>query len=110
MLPKSSRLTQEDFDTNRPRIFFRSEIVDCAKVSLVTQKFACVVSKKTYKRAVDRNLIKRRIFHILYAYSKNTDTNNTQPTPSLIFYPKKNSLDVTYQALEAEIYKIFDTL
>ena len=64
MLPKSKRFTKEDFEGKRPKVFFRGEYLDIAALTLPSQKFACVTAKKTFKRAVDRNLIKRRVFNI----------------------------------------------
>lgn len=103
MLPKSKRFTEEDFLGKRPKVFFRSEIMDVAALTLPVQKFACVTSKKTLKRAVDRNLIKRRIFSIVQEL----------PAPlnfSLVFYPKKGSSTIPYSQLRDEIQKAFDTL
>ncbi len=103
MLPKSKRLTKEDFNEKRPKVFFRGELFDVAGVTLQTQKVACVTSKKTLKRAVDRNLIKRRIFSILITIKP--------PSPySFIFYPKKNSQTAPFRLLQEEIQKAFDTL
>lgn len=103
MLPKSQRFTKEDFEGKRPKVFFRSELLDIAAITLPTQRFACVTSKKTCKRAVDRNLIKRRIFSVI------------QEIPhsfiySLIFYPKKSSPTIPYSQLREEIKRAFDTL
>lgn len=103
MLPKTRRLTKEDFTTSRPKTFFRGEFFDIAYLSLPTKKFACVISKKTLKNAVDRNKVKRRIMNII---SKIEITS----AYSFIIYPKKISLDVTYQQLYKEIQKAFATL
>jgi ribonuclease P protein component len=103
MLPKSKRLTKEDFIRNRPKIIFRGELFDIAAVTLPTQKFACVIAKKTLKRAVDRNRVKRRILNTLQKIK-------TTSTHSFIFYPKKISLDTPYSQLHEEIKKVFATL
>jgi ribonuclease P protein component len=103
MLPKSERFTQEDFKGKRPKVFFRGEYLDIAALTLPTQKFACVISKKTFKRAVDRNLITRRIFSVI---------KDSKPNPlySIIFYPKKGSITIPFLKLHDEIKKAFDTL
>lgn len=103
MLPKSERFTQEDFKGKRPKVFFRGEYLDIASLTLPTQKFACVTAKKTFKRAVDRNLIKRRIFNII---------KDSKPTSSysIVFYPKKGSITIPFSQLHSEIKKAFDTL
>jgi len=103
MLPKSKRFTKEDFQGKRPKVFFRSDILDIAGVTLLTQKYACVTSKKTLKRAVDRNLIKRRIFSVIQEISPSFEY-------SLIFYPKKSAPTLPYSQLRKEIQKAFDTL
>jgi ribonuclease P protein component len=103
MLPKSKRLTKEDFNEKRPKVFFRGELFDVAVVTLTTQKVACVTAKKTLKRAVDRNLIKRRLLSII--------ATTKLPTPySFVFYPKKNSQTAPFLRLQEEIKKAFDTL
>ncbi len=103
MLPKSKRFTKEDFQGKRPKVFFRSNLLDIAALTLPVQKFACVTSKKTLKRAVDRNLIKRRIFGVVQELKR-------PATHSLIFYPKKGSPTIPYSQLQKEIQKAFDTL
>jgi ribonuclease P protein component len=103
MLPKPERFTKEDFTGKRPKVFFRGEYLDIAAVTLPTQKFACVTAKKTFKRAVDRNLIKRRIFGVI-------KENKPNVPYSLVFYPKKESITIPFLQLHNEIEKAFDTL
>ena len=103
MLPKSERFTKEDFQGKRPKVFFRGEYLDIAALTLSTQRFACVTAKKTFKRAVDRNLIKRRIFSII----KDTKPNSLY---SIVVYPKKGSITIPFLQLHDEIKKAFDTL
>lgn len=103
MLPKSKRFTKEDFQGKRPKVFFRCELFDIAAVTLSTQKCACVTAKKTFKRAVDRNLIKRRIFSAIKDIT-------LPPTHSFVFYPKKGSITTPYILLDSEIKKAFATL
>lgn len=108
MLQKSNRLTKEDFKGIRPKVFFRGILLDIAYTvgsSCSSNKFACVTAKKTLKRAVDRNSVKRRVLHTLlhknFSFSKNY---------FFIIYPKKTILSVTYSQIEDEIQKAFDTL
>lgn len=103
MLPKSERLTKEDFATTRPKVFFRGDLFDVSYIKTPTQKFACVISKKTLKRAVDRNKIKRRILSSLA-------TIKTNFSESFIFYPKKVILKAPYSQINKEIHKVFATL
>jgi len=103
MLPKSKRFTEEDFVGIKPKVFFRGTVFDCAKVVHSQQKIACVTSKKTIKRAVDRNRIKRRIFNSLQTIIIPVDH-------SFIFYPKKGSHEVPQKLLNDEITQAFATL
>ena len=84
MLPKKERFTKVDFLGKRPRVFFRGVFLDAAYCKLTTQKFACVTSKKTMKKAVDRNSIKRKLFNMVELFKNKEEY-------SVIFYPKKGS-------------------
>ena len=88
---------------NRPKVFFRGLFLDAATVVLPTQKFACVISKKTLKQAVKRNNVKRRIFNIIKMTQKKFKL-------SVIFYPKKTSITAQHQKLKEEILQAFATL
>jgi ribonuclease P protein component len=103
MLPKSERLTKEDFKTLKTKIVYRGIFIDVAKTSHKEALFACIVSKKTLKKAVDRNKVRRRIYSLL----KEKDLD---PTLSLIVYPKKESLIVPFIQLKEELQKVFATL
>lgn len=110
MLPKSKRLTKEDFEGMRPKIFFRGTMVDIGYSTPSPSdggvKFACVISKKTLKHAVDRNKAKRRVFEVLYELIKET----TLDKRFYVLYPKKTILTVAYADVREEIYKAFATL
>lgn len=103
MLPKSKRFTKQDFSITRPKFFFRGELFDSAYYLFPTQKFACVIAKKTLKQAVERNLVKRRISSIL-------EEIKPEKKYSIVIYPKKEVLKVPYSHLKEEIIKAFDTL
>ena len=105
MLPKPERLTKSDFVGLRPRMFVRGTFVDVAGISTQESlsRFACVIAKKRIKRAVDRNTVKRKIYHIL-------QKNKPKKSHYIIIYPKINCLTSSYSHIEAEIKKAFDTL
>ena len=103
MLPKKERFTKVDFLGKRPKVFFRGTFFDAAQCDLATQKFACVTSKKTLKKAVDRNCVKRKLLQGV------EDFKGKNPH-SIIFYPKKGSGTTPYSALYEEIRKAFATL
>jgi ribonuclease P protein component len=98
----AERLTRADFTRIRsgsPRRFHgRYFSLSITRQSEGEPKFACVVSKKAAKRAVDRNRIKRRAKEALGAMLKGT----TVPV-SLVLYAKKEALTASYSDLAADI-------
>jgi ribonuclease P protein component len=103
MFPKTQRFTKEDFSGVRLKVFFRGILLDIAYCTLPTQKYACVISKKTLKTAVQRNLVKRRIMNGL-------QTCTIPEGKSFVFYPKKTSYTAEYSLLIEEIQQAFATL
>lgn len=106
MLPKSKRVTTRDFKGIKTRLIYRGVFFDVSialQTSLETTKFACIVSKKRIRRAVDRNRAKRKVYSLLHSI--------TPPSPILVFiYPTKTILKAPHQELEQEIFKAFATL
>ena len=100
MLPKKERLTKNDFVGLRPRIVFRGTFVDIAISPAPLSRFACVISKKRIKRAVDRNNIKRRIYNILQKIKP-------QSPNLVIVYPKITALNSKYLNIQEEIKSAF---
>ena len=104
MLPKSERLTKSDFVGLRPRIVFRGTFVDIAIVKTTgISRFACVIAKKRIKKAVDRNSVKRKIYHII------KDVKPKSPH-LVIVYPKITVLTSKFSNIKEEIRQGFDTL
>lgn len=103
MLPKSERLTKSDFVGLRPRIIFRGTFVDIAISPAPRSRFACVIAKKRIKKAVDRNTVKRKIYHII---------REIKPKSSnlVIIYPKVTALQSSYAHMKEEIGSAFATL
>lgn len=103
MLPKLERLTKTDFVGLRPRIIFRGTFVDIAVVSSEKSRFACVIAKKRIKKAVERNRVKRKIYHII--------RDNKPKSPYLvIIYPKITALSGNSTHIKEEIIQAFATL
>lgn len=103
MLPKSKRLTRDDFSNVQKRMVFRGNYFDIAVSPSDTPRFACIISKKRIKLAVDRNAVRRKTYHVLQGIS--------MTIPHLvIFYPKQNAHNASYKALSEEIRKVFATL
>lgn len=103
MLPKSERLTKSDFVGLRPRIAFRGTFVDIAVSPAPASRFACVIAKKRVKKAVDRNTLKRKIYHIVREIK--SKSNNL-----IIIYPKVIALHSNYLHIKEEIKSAFATL
>lgn len=103
MLPKSERLTKTDFVGLRPRIVFRGTFVDIATSKATISRFACVIAKKRIKRAVDRNNIKRKIYHIIRGVKPKS--------PNLVIvYPKITALHASQLHIQEEIVSAFATI
>ena len=103
MLPKSKRLTRDDFSKFQKRTTVRANYFDVTISPSKETRFACVVAKKRIKLAVDRNTVKRKI------YSALQDVNLKSPH-LVIFYPKQNAHNAPYKSLYEEIHKVFATL
>ena len=104
MPPKKRRLTKNDFKKGRTKVFFSNTLFDVATIQGVENKVACVISKKTIKKAIDRNKEKRRFLNIIYKSIKNKNHI------SLVFFPKKTTHLVTNEKLKEEIDTFFATL
>lgn len=103
MLPKSKRLTTKDFNGLRAKMVFRGTYVDVAVSPSLATRFACVISKKRVKKAVDRNTIRRKIYHIL--------SSVVVASPHfIIVYPKQNVLSGSFTEIQKEILEVFATL
>ena len=78
MLAKKERLTRALFD----RSFSIGKRYHCPALQLITSNSdrfhgSVVVGKKVYKKAVDRNLLRRRLYAILYEWNKQQNAGNT---------------------------------
>lgn len=98
MLPKKQRAKKGDFLNIKPKTVIRSDLFDIAKTSIKKDVFACIISKKTLKKSVERNKLRRRIFYIL---NKNKIIKNE----FVIIYPKSKSLREEFKVLENELIK-----
>jgi len=67
-------------------------------------KHVIIISKKKYKRAVDRNKLKRRIKHILH--KKHIDQKNIQT----ILLPKKYIDSVSFDTIEEDLNSAFSVI
>ncbi len=98
MLPKRNRLKTEDFKDMRkmrtmhaPHFFLR-----IGPLSSAENKAAVIVGSSTYKKAVDRNLLRRRMYHVLKKHFP-----LLKGVTTVTF--KKGALDLSFRELEAEL-------
>ena len=98
MLPKAKRLTTKDFKQFQRTFFVHTPrlTLRCIRVPVGKEKFAVIVSASTYKKAVDRNLLRRRMYHIIAKHP-------FQPQKTLTVTLKKGALDITFKELEQEV-------
>ncbi len=67
-------------------------------------KFTVVVSKKIYKKAHERNKLKRRVREITKGHLKKHSIDNIY----IIVFVKQNCKDIKFQELKRLLYKDFD--
>lgn len=120
MLSKKNKLTTVEiknlFDKKDDNSFslktVRNNLFDVKTFSNINsdnsgdKKFAVILSGKTFKKAVDRNKIKRRINSIL---EKKIEALNKENKQAFIFiYPKKEIINIQFQDLEKELYNVLN--
>lgn len=103
MLPKPKRLNSADFLNLNTKNVFRGFYVDISICSAQKTKFACIISKKKIKKAVDRNRTKRRVYSII-------ENLNLKDNYSVVIYPKPTALSGEYNLIKSEINEVFDKL
>ena len=103
MPPKKKRLTKKDFSELTKKTTLRTRLFDVVYTPSLTHKVGCVVLKKRTPKAVDRNKIKRKIYH---GYRETKPKN----TYTIIFYPKNESLRTPQQTIVKEMKELFATL
>jgi ribonuclease P protein component len=107
MLPKTKRIKAIDFKGLKTRLVYRGAFFDVSAAPqegpAAMTKFACVIAKKRIRRAVDRNVAKRKIYTLLQEV--------TTSSPLFVFvYPTKQILRAPHSAIKEEIKKAFATL
>jgi len=98
-MQKGSRIGKDAFarvSKEGKRLFGRSLTLVVSPAERAA--YAAVVSKKVAKTAVKRNLLRRRIFAILRAFTKESGTRG-----SFIVYAKKESAAQTFAELRDEL-------
>ncbi len=103
MLPKSKRARRDDFNELKKKNTVRGVFVDIMYSPSKEIRFACVISKKKIKLAVDRNRVRRKIYSALEKIKLNKPH-------IVIIYPKQVALTSPHKKIVTEIQSIFDTL
>lgn len=103
MLPKSERLTKEDFQGVHPKVFYRGNLFEVGYSPSESMGFACIISKKKIATAVGRNAVKRKVYSIL-------EKNKPIKTGNFFFYIKSVPKDTPASEFEKEINDAFATL
>lgn len=115
MLSKKHKLNSleiKDLFNKRERSFFsfkniRSNFFD-VKIflnnSIKENKYSTILSGKIFKKAIERNKIKRQIYTIFEGFEKKTNKNKA----FILIYPKKEILNIKFQDLEKELYNVLD--
>jgi len=112
MLPSKNRIQKKDFPTPKRQGFTNQQIrvSDVSKTPLFSGVFykndgkkgeirvSVIVSKKTAKTAVSRNLMRRRFYEIIQPYLKSFTQHG-----SLVLYPKKETSTIDFLVLKNEI-------
>lgn len=104
MLPQEKRLKARDFKGKKPKLVYRGAFFDVSIIpSDDTTRFACIVSKKRVRRAVDRNIARRKMYALV------SDIATKSPLLVLL-YPTKAILQAPHTELVQEKDKAFATL
>jgi ribonuclease P protein component len=104
MLKKKERLTRTEFDrsfssgkrTHTPYFQIISSPSDSFHGSVV-------VGKKVYKKAVDRNRLRRQLYSVLYHFHKNNASTKTYiliTKPTITSIPHRAVTDILRETLE----------
>lgn len=67
--------------------------------------FATVISSKISKKAVVRNLLKRRITHVI-----RENMNKIQPGLGIIIFPKKGAETLEFEEIKQDLLKLFKNI
>lgn len=112
MLSKKYKLTAleiKDLFSKKERSFFsfkntKNDLFDIKYFSntrIKDNKYGVILSGKIFKKAIERNKIKRQIYSII-------ENLEQKKGFFLLIYPKKIILDSTFQDLQKELYNVLN--
>ncbi len=120
MLPKKNRVSRKDFPVQQAKglrvfstfftaVFYhiknhegseRTSISNATGKTTQNTKVSVVVSKKTAKTAVARNLLRRRFYELFAPFLTKITSTST-----VVFYPKKEAQKAPFSVLKTEVEK-----
>lgn len=106
MLPRKNRISVKDFPAHKVQgfrafsPFFSAVFYPLKREGSKESHAAIVVSKKTAKTAVARNLLRRRFYELLAPYFKDFSAVTT-----IVVYPKAEAQKAEFAVLRSEIEK-----
>ncbi len=103
MINKKERLTRLDFKDLSKRNMIRDYLFDISYIKSDKMKVSCIISKKTLKKAVERNKVKRKLYNLF-------ELNRPKTPYIIIFYPKKETLYTPFNELNIKMQEIFAKL
>jgi ribonuclease P protein component len=101
MLKKAYRLSSVRLN-NFNKIASDSFDIKIAKNNMEISRFGFVISKKIDKRAVIRNLIKRKLSRCIEEIFDRIETGS-----DFVFYPKLNAINIDQKSLAKELESVF---
>jgi len=105
-----------------PETIIKKELKNDFRINNFINSFksTVIIAKKTFKKSTERNKIKRRFYSTVEKYLSenvfNTTNNKIHNNPdnrnknlNLIFYPKKDSLNIKFSVLQQEVYNVLES-
>lgn len=109
VLPREKRIGKKMFKEVFQKSRQFSSQYFFARVSKIQEAdrnaFACVISSKISKKAVVRNLLKRRITHVI-----RENINKIQLGLGIIIFPKKGAEELEFEAIKQDLLKLFKSI
>lgn len=108
MLPKKNRVPRKDFPSSKIKGFrvfspISSSVLYFAKETEGTEsRVSVVVSKKTAKTAVARNMLRRRFYEAIRPF-----LGQIKHGVTVVIYPKKEAKVAKFSEIEVEVEKAF---
>ena len=93
-----------------PETIIKKELKNDFRINNFINSFksTVIIAKKTFKKSVERNKVRRRFYSIIEKYLQN-NTKNFSENLNLIFYPKKDSLNIKFSVLQQEVYNVLES-